>query len=264
MIAVMIPCYNAQATIDRAVRSCLAQNDVREIILIDDGSTDGTLDILRAYASQYPQIKVLQMPQNGGAAMARNWGVLHSHAPFLAFLDADDEYLGDAFGFSLRALATHANLAAIKLPCEFVGWPADVVEHASFDGTCQILVNTFAGNLLIRREVFMAMGMFPDDAAFRAEGGEDGAFMVALRDHFVVGQVQNEPPAVAVYYHDNSHGYRFFKVAQGEVDGKVSRFDTVEASRIYIEQTKARLQSLHDLRTSELGNGFQPIWQHTS
>jgi glycosyltransferase involved in cell wall biosynthesis len=262
MIAVMIPCYNAQGTIDRALRSCLAQSDVREIILIDDGSTDGTLALLEGYAAQYPQVKVLRMPQNSGAAMARNWGVLHSHAPYLAFLDADDEYLGDAFGFSLRALAAHKSLAAIKLPCEFVGWPADVVEHASFGGTCQTLVNTFAGNLLIRREVFMAMGMFPDDAVFRAQGGEDCAFMMALTDHFVVGQVKAEPSAVAIYYHDNSHGYRFFKIEQGESAPEMS-FDTIEASRIFIEQTQTRLQALHDLRSSELGKGFQPIWRRT-
>lgn len=46
----------------------------------------------------------------------------------------------------------------------------------------------------------MAMGMFPDDAVFRAQGGEDGAFMMALTDHFVVGQVKAEPSAVAIYY----------------------------------------------------------------
>ncbi|MGL4767999.1 MAG: glycosyltransferase family 2 protein [Formosimonas sp.] len=264
MIAVIVPCYNALATVERAVHSCLLQPEVSEIVLVDDASTDGTLGVLEGLAAQYAHVKLLRMPHNSGAAMARNWGALHCEADFLAFLDADDEYLPDAFGFAMRALEAHPILAALKLPCSFLGWPADVVEHPTFEGTSQILSNTFAGNLLIRREVFISVGMFPRDPVFRAQGGEDGAFMVVLRDFFMVGLIRGQAPAVGIHYHARSHGYRFFKIAQGGLEGAASTDlvpDSVLASRVYIEKMGQRLQALRALYRSEVETGFQPVWE---
>ena len=263
MISVVIPCYNAVATIDRAVQSCLKQPQVREIILVDDGSSDGTPDLLAVYAAKHDHIKVCVLSRNSGAAMARNFGVLHSHAPYLAFLDADDEYLEHAFAFSIDALQSILELAAVKLPCQFVGWPDDVTTHASFTETSNILSNTFAGNLLIRREVFMALGMFPDAPAFRVQGGEDGAFMKALANRFTIGRVEGEGPAVNIYYHAGSHGYGFFKIRQNELPlnfDDVMR-DTIDASQFFIDTSGQNLHLLARLLGDARSKGFLPIWR---
>ena len=75
LIDVVIPCYNAEKTLVRAVESVLQQNNLGNLWLIDDASTDNTFDLALQLAEQYPdRISVEQMPKNSGVAMARNWG----------------------------------------------------------------------------------------------------------------------------------------------------------------------------------------------
>ncbi|AGK00798.1 hypothetical protein EPMMONJG_01313 [Mannheimia haemolytica] len=93
MINVIIPCYNAENTLVRAVQSVLNQSGLNLLWLIDDASTDNTLALAKHLQAQVPdKIRVEQMPQNGGVAKARNWGALQSETDLIAFLDADDAY----------------------------------------------------------------------------------------------------------------------------------------------------------------------------
>jgi glycosyltransferase involved in cell wall biosynthesis len=95
-ISVIIPCYNAEQTLARTLDSCIAQPEAAQILVVDDGSRDASPDIAAQYAQTHPQIELLRMPQNGGAARARNWGAMHALHPLLAFIDADDEYMPHA------------------------------------------------------------------------------------------------------------------------------------------------------------------------
>ena len=96
LIDVVIPCYNTEHTLVRAVESVLQQNNLGHLWLIDDASTDNTFALALQLAKQYPdRISVEQMPKNSGVAMARNWGAMlsaKSAVDFVAFLDADDAY----------------------------------------------------------------------------------------------------------------------------------------------------------------------------
>ena len=76
-IDVIIPCYNAERTLSRAVQSVIGQVCLGKLWLIDDASTDNTLALAKQWAARYPeQIFVEAMPRNGGVAKARNWGCL--------------------------------------------------------------------------------------------------------------------------------------------------------------------------------------------
>lgn len=89
-ISVIVPTYNRASFISAAIRSVLAQ--VRpgdEIIVVDDGSTDSTLEILEQFADRI----VLLQGRHGGAGRARNMGLAHARNPLVAFLDSDDEWL---------------------------------------------------------------------------------------------------------------------------------------------------------------------------
>ena len=90
-VSVIIPAYCAQQTAEAAVRSALAQTvrDI-EVLAVDDGSTDGTAQILNALANEDARVRVIVQKRNGGAANARNAGAAAARAEWLAFLDSDD------------------------------------------------------------------------------------------------------------------------------------------------------------------------------
>jgi glycosyltransferase involved in cell wall biosynthesis len=88
-ISVLIPCYNAAATVGRAVASALAQTSAaHEVIVCDDGSTDELQETLRQFADE---ILVLRK-RNGGGASALNHALATCTGDFVAILDADDHY----------------------------------------------------------------------------------------------------------------------------------------------------------------------------
>ena len=91
LISVVIPLYNKRSYISRSIDSVLNQNDCDvEIIVVDDGSTDGSADLVAKIACENSNIRLIKKG-NGGAASARNVGVRAAHGEYVAFLDADDE-----------------------------------------------------------------------------------------------------------------------------------------------------------------------------
>lgn len=117
LVSVIIPTYNRAGVIGRALRSVLAQSyrDV-ELIVVDDGSTDGTSSVLEQFRSH---VTVLCQP-NRGVASARNLGLVHARGELIAFLDSDDEWLpdklarqveryGEAYGAGDRAFVCHTD-----------------------------------------------------------------------------------------------------------------------------------------------------------
>jgi glycosyltransferase involved in cell wall biosynthesis len=90
-IVAVIPTYNRSSTLERAIRSVLTQTrPPDEVLVVDDGSTDRTRDLLGAFES----VRVLSV-ENSGAAIARNRGVAATDAPWIAFLDSDDYWETD-------------------------------------------------------------------------------------------------------------------------------------------------------------------------
>jgi glycosyltransferase involved in cell wall biosynthesis len=103
-IAVVIPTHDRAGLLPRALESVLAQacDEPFEVIVVDDGSRDGTAAYLAGIAD--PRLTVLRNAQAQGAAAARNRGLAAAHAPVTAFLDDDDELLP---GFLAATLAAH-------------------------------------------------------------------------------------------------------------------------------------------------------------
>lgn len=88
----MVPCYNSAGTLSRALDSALRQTWAPfEVIVIDDASSDDSVDLLKAYAKN-GIVKFIAHTENRGAAAARNSGISSATGEFVAFLDADDEW----------------------------------------------------------------------------------------------------------------------------------------------------------------------------
>lgn len=91
-ISVIVPVYQAEALLPQCVESVLAQTfSDWELLLIDDGSRDGSPALCDGYAAKDPRIRVFHKP-NGGVSTARNLGLEQAAGPYIAFLDADDAF----------------------------------------------------------------------------------------------------------------------------------------------------------------------------
>lgn len=101
-ISIVLPVYNAAASLVRCLDSVLAQCEPDwELLAVDDGSADGSAAILSAYAERDPRIRVWSVP-NGGPSRARNLAIDHARGEYLCFVDADD-YLAPDYTAALAA-----------------------------------------------------------------------------------------------------------------------------------------------------------------
>lgn len=92
-VSVVMPAYNCINTIDAAVTSVAQQTVLPlELLVIDDGSTDGTLEQIQTLQQQYPWIRCLQNGRNSGVSITRNRGVAAAKGRWIAFLDSDDQW----------------------------------------------------------------------------------------------------------------------------------------------------------------------------
>lgn len=106
-ISVVIPAYNAEKWIGRAIESVLNQTIVpAEILVVDDGSTDGTAQAIEEYGSRVRYI----YQENAGCAAARNRGIEAATGQWIAFLDADDEWYPHKLELQVAILSRHKHL----------------------------------------------------------------------------------------------------------------------------------------------------------
>ena len=120
--SVIVPAYNAARTLPRCLDSLCSQlRDDVELLLIDDGSSDGTEGIGRSYAERHPQLRVFSK-ENGGVSSARNLGLDHACGEYVLFVDADDAVREDYFSLLDEALADRPDLLLFSK--QIMGRPA--------------------------------------------------------------------------------------------------------------------------------------------
>ncbi len=166
-VSAIIPVYNGEATIARAIESALAQQfEGFEIVVVDDGSTDSSPRVIESYVSK---IRVVRQA-NRGLGSARNAGAAVARGEYLAFLDADDEWLPEKLAKTIAAL--ERNLAAVLAYSDFTGIDKDGEETSFSAGAPRSMNEMLSGGgiimpstVVMRRAVFEACGRF--DEAFR-------------------------------------------------------------------------------------------------
>ena len=163
LISIIIPIFNNSQVLHRTLTSVLnqglSQNNY-EIILVNDGSTDNSLEICKEYANKNPSIKVISQP-NQGVASARNYGIKAAQGDFIYFMDADD-YL---MPYSLKYIYDHNYIKDIDIlifssisipnfddnhyPCDSIDGDIDYEIYGE-DFIRQGLINCFVWNQIIR------------------------------------------------------------------------------------------------------------------
>lgn len=114
LVSIVIPTYNYAAYVGRAIGSCLDQSYSNvEIIVVDDGSTDNTADVVEALVRRHPlSLRYVAQP-NTGVSAARNKGMEHASGGFIAFLDSDDCLTPDAIETRLKVLIDNPDLGIV-------------------------------------------------------------------------------------------------------------------------------------------------------
>ena len=198
-VDVLIPAYNAAATVEGAVRSILGQTrrDIR-VIVIDDGSTDSTPVILDRLAAEDPRLEVIRRP-NGGIVDALNAGLALCTAPLVARHDADDLAFADRLAAQIEYLDRHPD-------CVAVGANA---RHIDGDGRPTGVVTTFGAvdadpAALPSREPYIIHPFLTARLApIRAVGGYRHAFHAEDTDLYwrllAQGRLHNLPEVLGLY-----------------------------------------------------------------
>lgn len=198
-ISVVIPLYNKAPYIKRALDSVLFQTYAPdEVLVIDDGSTDGGAEIARAYGA--PRVRVISQP-NLGVSSARNRGVDEAICPLVAFLDADDEWLPTFLERTSAMMASHPEVGTVFSNMR----PSDSTNPWLPDHPCG-LVNDYLGffvlnegkgicssSILVRRDLLMNIHGFPDGISH----GEDLDTWARLAWQAPVAYV---PEVLAIYH----------------------------------------------------------------
>ena len=158
LVSVIIPVYNAENFIEEAILSIFAQEyEPMEIIAINDGSTDASLEKLQKYAKD---IRIIDQG-NAGVAAARNNGVVQSSGAYIAFLDNDDLFLPGKISAQVAYLEKHPDIHMCVPLCEgFLEYGVQKPDWVR-DGFLDIAHRNLSPSAwLIRKQLFSHVGMF--------------------------------------------------------------------------------------------------------
>ncbi|WP_369141873.1 glycosyltransferase family 2 protein [Streptomyces sp. R44] len=134
LVSVVMPVYNSAATLGAAVRSVLSQthSDV-ELLVTDDKSSDGSMDLLTEFARQDERVKPVSAPEQGGAGRARNLAIERARGDYVAFLDSDDLWLPEKTArqieFAAAADAPLTFTSYYKMDADYEGESTDFVPN---------------------------------------------------------------------------------------------------------------------------------------
>lgn len=177
LVSVILPVYNGEGHLSASIRSVLAQ-DYRplEVIIVDDGSTDGTAEIAKSYTREDAVRYSYQ--ENAGPAAARNFGISQAEGEFVAFIDADDLWPENKLSRQVHCLLEHPQAALVQGTIE-------KIKLQEKDGRLQEVrdpdfpfIYTNLGAMLVRKAVFDQIGPFAASLKYH----EDTDFWLRVRE----------------------------------------------------------------------------------
>lgn len=161
LISVIIPTWNREQYLREAIDSVLGQSyENRELIVVDDGSTDGTPDVVAGFGDRVRLVR----QDNRGTGAARNAGIAHAAGTFLAFLDDDDMWVQEKLSRQMQAFEVAPDTDAVYGHMEqFASPELDDEQRNRFRHLAgQVLQAPIAPSMLIRRASFDRVGPFDE------------------------------------------------------------------------------------------------------
>jgi glycosyltransferase involved in cell wall biosynthesis len=167
LVSVIIPAYNAARTLETTVQSVYGQSlQDFEIVIVDDGSKDNTLEVAQRIAASDSRIKVVAQ-SNSGAAAARNAGIKAAMGEYVAFLDADDLWLPQKLERQIALLNSEKDAAAVQTGAYYVNDDLEVLSVRPCVIPEDVLLETLLfrsfpalmSTLLVKRSAFDKIGL---------------------------------------------------------------------------------------------------------
>ena len=185
-LSFVLPVYNRVGWIGESLQSLLSQTlEDYDIIVIDDGSTDGTREFLRDYCPKFPQVKLILNEKNMGAGKSRNIGIEAASSPIIASCDSDDIYNEDHGEIILKHFEKNPTSEMVNFPYQRVGYfnepledfPGEPFDHDRFlqDG----IINYFCNpNCAFKKDSALEVGGYePEDVEGKDRKTDDVQFV---------------------------------------------------------------------------------------
>lgn len=243
LISVIIPVYNGEKTIRETAESVFNQtlSDI-EVIIINDGSQDATLEVVEQI--QDSRLQVFSYP-NAGVSASRNRGIALATADYISFIDADDLWTPDKLESQFKALQTNSQAAVAYSWTDFIDESGQFLHagcHISETGDVHAKLLTYCflengSNPLIWKQALIEVGGF-DESLVGAEDW-DIYLRLAARYHFVA------VPTTQILY----------RQATNSASGNVSRLEA-DSLKVIERAFKQAPEPLHHLKKVTLGNFY--------
>lgn len=220
-VSVIIPAYNVEQFIEKAVHSALESNCVNEVVVVNDGSTDNTLKVLNVLKNQYKdRINVYHhyKEKNKGRSASRNLGIKKSTSNYIAFLDADDFYLGNRFEKEESIFLENPEIEVVYNAVGFSFYRSiklneedyfkklnTVTKPLESTDVFEALISSKYGylhlnGLTVNKNVFNIVGYFNEELPVAEDS--DFIFKLGIKCDFMAGDIKN--PVALRGIHDNN------------------------------------------------------------
>lgn len=232
-VSVIIPVYNAEKYVVRAINSALAQAEVKEVIVVDDGYADDAYALCQQIATKEPRVKLFTHPnhENLGAAVSRNLGMLNASSDYIAFLDADDYYLPNRFRFTKETFESNPKIEGVYEPVGtefsskeaqqkfaemmrlsfdkaegFITYPKKALQGHEFFESLIYLNNGLppqTDGITIKRSLLASVGLFNSQLRLH----QDSEFWIRLSYQGYFATPENREPVSIRTMHDQNRVY---------------------------------------------------------
>lgn len=185
VVSVIIPVYNAEKTVQKALQSVAAQDFAEsvEIVLTDDGSTDASLETVNRFLQQHQIPHIIISQKNSGVSKARNEAMKKATGKYFAFLDADDEWLLDKLETQIGMMEElELDFLAAKRTNQQILYPYRVSENGLAEITFPKLLirnEVHPSTVIISRKVTEKTGMFDEKQRY----AEDVNYWMRISEH---------------------------------------------------------------------------------
>lgn len=176
LVSIIIPVFNNESTIEETIKSVISQDyENLEVIIVNDGSTDRTIEILEKISNQYQKIQVYSK-ENEGVSAARNYGFKRSQGKYVVFLDADDLLAKTFISECADVMDNNNTLSVVYTQVQFFERQSGIFKLPKLDFQRLLSGNCLTVTAMIRAEMFESVGMYDEKLNYV----EDWEFWIRL------------------------------------------------------------------------------------